>query len=310
MSTPNFKNLMKALVISGGGCKGAYAGGVAEYLINSCGTNYELFVGSSTGSLLLPHLALGKIDKIKQIYTSVTQRDIFNINPFNIKKSKDGFEIRINHFNSLKTFVKGCPTFGESDNLRKLIRESITPEEYISLQTTNKKVIVTVSNLTLNTVEYFNSNDCSYDDFCDWTWASSNYTPFMSLITKNNHQYADGGFGSFIPILHALDNGACSIDVIILESEHHEKIQNFIKNPFSLMFRTFQFMLNTNNTKDIIIGKLIGLNKKIDINFYFTPDSLTDNPLIFDPEQMTQWWKDGYEYAKSRAPENYCHIPS
>ena len=76
------------------------------------------------------------------------------------------------------------------------------------------------------------------------------------------------------------------------------------------MFRTFQFMLNTNNTKDLIIGKLVGMNKKIDINFYFTPDNLTDNPLIFDPEQMIQWWKDGFEYAKSRAPASYCHIPT
>jgi NTE family protein len=300
---------MKALVISGGGSKGAYAGGVAEYLINDSGKQYELFVGSSTGSLLLPHLALGKIDKIKEIYTSVTQRDIFNINPFNIKKSKNGFETSINHFNSLKTFIKGCPTFGESHNLRKLIRKSITPEEFSLLKINNKKVIVTVSNLTLNTVEYFNSNDCTYDDFCDWTWASSNYTPFMSLITKNNHQYADGGFGSFIPILHAIENGACEIDVIILESENNETTQKVITNPFTLMFRTFQFMINTNNTKDIIIGKLVGINKKININFFFTPDHLTDNPLIFDSDQMTQWWKDGYEYAKSRTPVNFSHSP-
>jgi hypothetical protein len=36
--------------------------------INDSGKQYELFVGSSTGSLLHPHLALGKIDKIKEIY--------------------------------------------------------------------------------------------------------------------------------------------------------------------------------------------------------------------------------------------------
>ena len=84
---------MKALIISGGGSKGAFAGGIAEYLINDCCKNYNLFVGCSTGSLLLPHLALGKIDKIKQIYTSVTQETIFNINPFRIKKQKLDFKL-------------------------------------------------------------------------------------------------------------------------------------------------------------------------------------------------------------------------
>jgi NTE family protein len=32
---------MKALVVSGGGSKGAFAGGIAEYLINDCGNSYD-----------------------------------------------------------------------------------------------------------------------------------------------------------------------------------------------------------------------------------------------------------------------------
>ena len=185
---------MKALVISGGGSKGAFAGGVAEYLISDCCNNYELFVGCSTGSLLLSHLAIGKIDKIKKVYTSDSQNDIFNISPFKIKKTKKGFETSINHFNTIRTFIKGCPTFGESDNLRQLIKNSISQEDFKDIKERNKKVIFTVSNLTLDTIEYYHSNDCSYDDFCDWAWASCNFTPFMSILNKNNYQYADGGF--------------------------------------------------------------------------------------------------------------------
>ena len=57
---------MRALVISGGGSKGAFGGGVAQYLIEELGHNYDLFIGTSTGSLLISHLALNKIDKIKE----------------------------------------------------------------------------------------------------------------------------------------------------------------------------------------------------------------------------------------------------
>ncbi len=64
---------MKAMVISGGGSKGAFAGGVAQYLVQEKKRKYDLFLGTSTGSLLISHLALNKIAKIKEVYTSVTQ---------------------------------------------------------------------------------------------------------------------------------------------------------------------------------------------------------------------------------------------
>ena len=67
---------MRALVISGGGSKGAFAGGVAEYLISKLGIKYDLLVGTSTGSLLISHLALGKVDKIREVFTSVNQKSI------------------------------------------------------------------------------------------------------------------------------------------------------------------------------------------------------------------------------------------
>jgi NTE family protein len=301
---------MKALIISGGGSKGAFAGGVAEYLINDCCHVYDLFVGSSTGSLLLTHLALGKIEKIKKIFTSVSQEDIFNISPFRFKKTKAGdIETSINHFNTIRSFIKRCPTFGESKNLLELIRKNITKEEFQALQILNKKVIFTVSNLTMDTVEYYNSNECSYEDFCNWAWASCNLTPFMSLYAKNNCQYADGGFGSFTPIFSAIENGATEIDVIILENEKEPSVHPTITNAFSLLMRTFRFMNNQSSSKDIIIGKLLGLNRKVNINFYYTPHQLTNNPLVFDTEQMTQWWQDGYEYAKAMEPVNFCHNP-
>src|SRR5680860_1666792 len=77
---------MRALVISGGGSKGAFAGGVAQFLIEEMGNKYDLFLGTSTGSLLIPHLALNKTQKIKEVYTSVNQNSIFSNRPFLIKR--------------------------------------------------------------------------------------------------------------------------------------------------------------------------------------------------------------------------------
>ena len=72
----------RALVISGGGSKGAFAGGVAQYLMKEKKRNYDIFLGTSTGSLMVSHLALGKIDALKELYTNVNQHTIFSNNPF------------------------------------------------------------------------------------------------------------------------------------------------------------------------------------------------------------------------------------
>src|SRR5690554_5850319 len=141
---------MRALVISGGGSKGAFAGGVAQYLIENKKLDFDLFIGTSTGSLLVSHLALNKVKEIKNVYTSVTQNDIFNVCPFNIKR-KNGIEtISINHFNVLRNLLKGSKTFGESYNLKKFIRLHVSEESFNTLKALKADVVVTVSNLSLN----------------------------------------------------------------------------------------------------------------------------------------------------------------
>jgi predicted acylesterase/phospholipase RssA len=117
---------MHALVISGGGSKGAFAGGVAEYLMEHCGSDYNIFVGTSTGSLLAPMLAAGKMEEIKKIYTSVRNKDIFNINPFIIKKRGKLFFTKINHINTVRMFLKKKKSFGETKNLPKPSKKNIT----------------------------------------------------------------------------------------------------------------------------------------------------------------------------------------
>ncbi len=72
---------MKALVISGGGSKGAFAGGIAQYLIQEKKKDYQLFVGTSTGSLMLTHLALGKVEELKVDRILV---------PFPLERVRDG----------------------------------------------------------------------------------------------------------------------------------------------------------------------------------------------------------------------------
>jgi NTE family protein len=289
---------MRAMVISGGGSKGAFAGGVAQYLMQGLDYNYDLFLGTSTGSLLISHLALQKIEKIKEVYTSVNQESIFNNCPFVIQKKHGVESIGIDHWNVLKNFYRGSKTFGESKNLLKLIRSTITEEEFHTLKKGPKDIVVTVSNLSLNQVEYKSINDFSYDEFCEWIWISCNYTPFMSLVKKNGCEYADGGLGSMVPIEEAIKRGATEIDAIILQTETTLFNRMPSKNAFALLTAMFAFMLDRIEHQNIRIGKYVANHNDAVINFYYTPAVLTTNSLIFNKEKMTTWWESGYNFAK------------
>lgn len=292
--------MKKALVISGGGSKGAFAGGVAQYLMKEEEKEYDLFLGTSTGSLMVSHLALGKLDALKKLYTNVDQKSIFSNSPFTIRKIAGEKVISINHLNTLWNFIKGRKTFGESENLRKLIKENITREMYNSIRNNHKEVVVTISNLTANKIEYKSINDCSHEDFCDWIWGSCNYVPFMSLLEKENCQYGDGGFGALIPIREAILRGATEIDAIILDTEVTQLNRMPSGNPFSLLFDVFDFMLTHVEKHNITIGKLAAKNKNVILNLYYTPTVLTTNSLVFDKKLMRTWWESGFMYAKTK----------
>lgn len=289
---------MRALVISGGGSKGAWGGGVAQYLLEEKKRKYDILVGTSTGSLLVPHLAIDNIEGIKAAYTSVRQEDIYNVSPFKIKRGESGTFTKINHWNILQMFIKGKKTFGEHKALLSTIRKAMTPDLYDKVLACGKKVIVSVSNLSLNIVEYKYATDYDYNDFTEWMWTSTSFVPFMGIVEKNGYEYADGGFGSLIPIEEAINAGATEVDVIVLSPRYNMPAKATTSNAFDVLLKTMDFMHNRISRNDLYIGHLQSVyDNHVHVNFIFTPRVLTEHSFLFDPERMTAWWKEGFAYA-------------
>jgi predicted patatin/cPLA2 family phospholipase len=253
---------------------------------------------------LIPNLALSNIEKMHDIYTNVTQHNIFSLSPFKVRYKKGEEFIRIHHLNVLLQLIKGKRTFGESKKLKKLIKKSLSLQEFNDLKLLRKDVIVTVTNLTLNKVEYKSIKDFTYEEFCEWIWISCNYVPFMSLVKKNGFEYADGGFSCVVPIREAILRGATEIDAIILDTEAFTYRKSIGKNPLSLMIDLFDGILDQVEKKDIALGKLSAKHNNVKLNLYHTPTKLTDNSLVFNKKQMSQWWKQGYECAKQKLENN------
>ena len=114
---------------------------------------------------------------------------IFNVNPF-IVKNKNGMDIvTINHLNVIWQFLKRKRTFGESKRLLKYIKKSFTVTDFEQLKALKTDILITFTNLSKNEAEYKSIHECTYDEFCEWIWISSNYIPFMSLVLVLGYHY-------------------------------------------------------------------------------------------------------------------------
>jgi predicted patatin/cPLA2 family phospholipase len=296
---------MKALVISGGGSKGAWAGGLVEYLSREKGMTWDVLIGSSTGGLLVPLIAIQAWDEIRRAYTTSDQHDIFSNCPFFIKRENDQFKASFNHMSILLQFLQGRKTLGESKSLRELIRNTFTREHWRRMKSSGKVVIVTVSNLTHNLVEYKYARDYGYEEFCDWIWTSCNLVPFMSLVQKNGYEYGDGGFGNPIPIQEAINLGATEIDVVVLQPRHRTLVSPPATNAFMLLLKTFNFMQHQLSRDDITVALAEARSTGNKIRLIHTPTELTDNSFIFDPNQMSMWWRMGSDHARKIYDEGF-----
>src|SRR5215203_2271242 len=69
--------MQRALVVSGGGCKGAFAVGVLKQLkLDFPILEFDVFVGTSTGALLTPLVAMNEYELLEELYTTVKTEDI------------------------------------------------------------------------------------------------------------------------------------------------------------------------------------------------------------------------------------------
>ena len=115
--------MKRALVVSGGGSKGAYAGGIIENLIKKKGIQWDILVGTSTGSMLVPSTSIGDIDKLKIEYTTITNDSIFSVSP-----CKQNGKLRV--FNALKRIIIGKNSIGNASRLRKKIEQIYTDSDF------------------------------------------------------------------------------------------------------------------------------------------------------------------------------------
>ena len=276
---------MRALIISGGGALGAQGGGVVEYLFKEEGMKYDIIIGTSTGALLSPMVALEKFDELKEAYTSMNQNDIFDINPF----CKDG---SISPQNAIQRIIRGKSTLGETQKLRKKIEYYLSESEYNQIKDSGIDVQCCVYNYELRQSEYKSVKDSNQQDYCDWMTASASVPIAMTTVKKNGYSYVDGGVSDHIPARSLFNYNITELDVIVHRTEDYvpTTAPKNILNHFMKVIDALQVEI----TKDDIdmIDNYCAINK-VQTRIFYLPHKLTSNSLMFDKNTMLDQWNLG-----------------
>lgn len=219
--------MKNALVISGGGSKGAFSVGVVKDLMKLYQLDFDVLVGTSTGALIVPLVALGELEKLEQLYTTVNDEQI--LVKYNIGK----------RLNAHSIFTAG-PLSDKIDAL-------YTDDYFKRLQQSGKEIYLTTTCLQTEELVVFttaqNPVENSYykirkivsaDQFRRAVLASSSQPVFMPPVKVNKtvsgepfpeHQFVDGGVREYAGLGIATDAGAGEIFTII-HSARNVKLDN------------------------------------------------------------------------------------
>lgn len=293
----------KACVISGGGSWGAFGGGTLAR-INS---DYNTVVGVSTGSLLAPFVALKEWELLKEAYTNVDNSDIFDNCWYkgNIFTKKG----KIRKLPIAMTLLLGQKSVYTSNALRKTINKFFTETHYENLVKYNKEVLVGAQNFAQSPskIHYFSSVNEEYEEFKDWMWCSTNFPFYTTLVKKswrdqqgNFHigQWGDGGLTNLIGINQLIGKGFSEIDIILHRTKpinkfEGERVNNLIENvttSINAMRHDIEF--------ECFYERIRRLNREgVKVTVYWLPRKLNSNSMIFNKQQMIDWWDEGYENA-------------
>lgn len=299
----------RAIILSGGGAKGAWGVGVVKALMEE-GQSYDIAIGTSTGALQAPFVLANEIAALESGYTSVNQDDIFDKskNPF---KSDGGIKTA----NVLWRLINGKSTLGETEKLKEKIAEMVTNDMLNSIRAENKLLGASVANLSLGYGQVKTLDDYSNDDMRDWIWASANNPIFMSdlLYTEDGvtQSYADGGVTNYANVEYVVDyqnDNLEAIDVIFHNTRDVIRPDYDINAKFlKRLLRVLDMFSADVNKNDLINAQLkIKPKSDVDLNIYYMRDlditTITGpsrNSLLFDQQRMQTGLMRGYVQTKN-----------
>jgi len=274
-----------ALVISGGGAKGAFAVGVLKYIFSVYRNTgwFAITGGTSTGALISPMAALmaasdplgsQALETLLEIYTSVDTPDIL--------KRKNIIKL-----------VQLPDSLYKSDPLNKLLHGHFRQEWFKWLQNRKSpKCYVVYTNYKTGQKVIASPKDrgMKRERFIQAMLASASVPVIMEATVIDGDVCYDGGVRDLLPFGEAIDLGAETIVPIFLDPEKFPESRSRLKRMDKVLLRTLDIMKDETLRNDYETAQLInfGVKAKEEILQIFAndPAALEKVQKIFDKREF------------------------
>jgi NTE family protein len=227
-----------ALVISGGGSKGAFAVGAIEVL-REAGVRFDLVTGSSTGALIAPLVATDEIALLRKIYSSVRTADVLT--------ARSG---------ALDIWTAG--SVYDTAPLWNLINTYITDERYTRVLRAAAEIFLCAVDLQTAEVTYFNpkrgtGGPMSRLAFNRAILASASQPVLMPSVrlTEGGDQFVDGGVREMAPIRKAIAEGATVVFAVVLSPAQQARQDKAFVGVTDTLLRSLDLLLDEISANDV-----------------------------------------------------------
>jgi NTE family protein len=284
---------MRFLVISGGGSYGAFAVGVIKTLYHNQ-WRWDGIVGTSTGALIAPLVAIQEIALLEKMYTSVTTSDIIVNYPWNVP---------LQH-----AWYSTAP-------VKKLLHQHLTPTRYTALLHSAVACWVCTVNLQSGQVTYWHPRTSgisgkamSRAEWIDAMLASASQPVLMPPVKLlDGCQHVDGGVREITPLKYAIQQGATEIDVMLFHPAGQQPIRPPAERITNIALRTLELLLAEIADNDLAAAAWynetlhwwrnasageslppFAAKRPITINVFRPQTALPGSSLEFSPPKMRQ----------------------
>jgi NTE family protein len=251
--------MVRALVISGGGSKGAFAVGVIKKLAGQfTSLQFDVIVGTSTGSLVAPLALLQEYDLLEELYTTQKTENI-------ILKDNIGNRLNQNSIFDANPLWNLIEKFLTDERINKIL----TGSQKIYLNTTclqtSELVVFTNDSTAVNGKYYKVKQIKNADHFRRAVMASACQPVFMPPVKVNKAvpgdaeaelEFVDGGVREYAGIEIAINNNAAEIFTILLSPEGNDIVNKEYKTLFPILERTIDIFTLDVGKNDLIIPEI------------------------------------------------------
>ena len=225
-----------AIVLSGGGAKGAFQVGVLDELITNRGVKVDIAVGTSTGSIQALATAQDDIPKLLDLWLGITKNsDIYVKKPLGVVGG-----------------IIGANSIYDAKGLRKLLKQNADDAK---LQSTGKKLRLGVVNLGSGE---FRSIDERVAGIRNWVYASCAMPVFFDpLKTSDGAQWVDGGVRDVTPLGTALELNPRGVIVVRAGAKAAPSILKSYNNLIEIGLRAVDILQKEVSANDLANAALI-----------------------------------------------------